>query len=128
MSKLPELLPGRKIKKMIAAVVAAQDEIVREIQRVDAAIDNLPPGKDKRRLRAEHDELKRQIGLLPEPAPSPRNNWSSQKFAAKAVELKDAARTWKAAGRLDKANICLREARAAESEAALRRVAERKNP
>lgn len=128
MAKTPSLLPGRDIKNMIAATIRMQADLVRSVLEIDEAIKRLPNGRDKRSIRADHDELKRQLGLLSERAPSrpPRNDWSSERLAAKAIELKDAARRWKAAGRLDKANKCLGEARVIEREAAHRRAAERK--
>jgi hypothetical protein len=128
MAKIPQLLSGREIKEMMRATRQMHEGIGEAIRRLDAAIDALPPGPDKRSLRVTQDELKQWSGLFPEHEPRrlPRADWTSERLTAKAIELKDAARKWNAAGRFDKAKKCLEDARSAERDAALRRTTERK--
>jgi type IV secretory pathway VirD2 relaxase len=128
MAKLPRLLSGREIKEMMAATRQTHEGIGEAIRRLDVAIDALPPGQDRRSLRATQDELKQQSGLFPEHEPRriPRADWTSEQLMLKAVGLKDAARKWTAAGRLDKAKKCLEEASSVERDAGLRRTTERK--
>jgi hypothetical protein len=120
MTETPKLLPGREIKRRIAAVREQQNDLLKAIQAVDEKIRSLPPGEAKRRLRADQDELKRQSGLCPEPPRAPREDWPAEKWVGKSIELKEAARKWKLAGRLYKAKKFLTEARIAENKAAYR--------
>jgi hypothetical protein len=119
--------PGDEIKKNITAIREMREGLMKDFQRVDAKINRMPSGQDKRSMREDQNKLKRQSGLFDESElyRSPRQDWSSEQLMATATHLKDAARKWKAGGQLDRANECLSEAVTIEREAADRRAAER---
>ena len=108
---------------MLADLLETQEDVLRDVESIDAAIKSLRSGPEKRALRIAQNELKGQLGLLPaqEASRPSREDWSPEKLLTKAVEMKDAARKWSAAGHDKKAEHCLREARGLERSADAKR-------
>ena len=123
MMKLPELLPGHKIRRMLAALLEMQQDILRDVENIDSAIKKFSPSAERRALRIAQNDLKEQLGLLPANGASrpAREEWSPEKLLTKAVEMKEAARKWSAAGHVKKAEHCLKEARGLERSADAKR-------
>ena len=112
---------GRKRKRerrnQIGELTVRWNEIETDIREVEVALRGLPVGTEKTRLTAMLSQVKRELGLLPEPPPNPREHWTWDRWEARAIQLKTEARAWRSGGHTERADACLREAEVAAKRA-----------
>ena len=110
------------LQSQIDEIAARWNEIEAGVAELDAAVRSLPAGAERNRLVAELNQVKRDLGLMPEPPPGPRELWTWDRWEARAIQLKAESKAWRRAGQTERADACLREGRAAAERARVLRA------